>query len=66
MPRPRSKSSKKSASTNGSSVKSIFANSPISNHSSIQNSRSITPESMSIELSDSENTENSSKIVPLK
>lgn len=32
--------------------------------SSVQNSRSVTPESMSIELSDSEITDNSSKLEP--
>lgn len=38
----------------------------MSNKNSIQNSRSVTPESMSIELSDTDITDNSSKIVPLK
>lgn len=38
----------------------------MSNKSSIQNSRSVTPESMSIELSDGEITDNSSKRVLLK
>lgn len=66
VPRPRSISSKKSASTNGSSERSISVISPISNKSSLQNSRSVTPESVSIELSDSEITDSSSRIVPLK
>jgi len=66
VPRPRSASSKKSGSTNGSSVRSISAISPISNKSSSQNSRSLTPESVSIELSDSEITDSSSRIMPLK
>ncbi|KAL5243740.1 hypothetical protein ACI65C_011150 [Semiaphis heraclei] len=66
VPRPRSASSKKSESTNGSSVRSSSAISPISNKSSLQNSRSVTPESVSIELSDGEITDSSSKIVPLK
>jgi len=66
VPRPRSVSSKKSAITNDSSVRSVSANSSKSNKSSVQNSRSVTPESVSIELSDSEITDSSSKIVPLK
>jgi len=66
VPRPRSASSKKSQSTNGSGVRSLSAISSISNKSSLQNSRSVTPESVSIELSDSEITDSSSKIVPLK
>ncbi|CAI6342730.1 unnamed protein product [Macrosiphum euphorbiae] len=66
VPRPRSISSKKSSSINGSSERSISATSPISNKSSLQNSRSVTPESVSIELSDSDITDSSSRIVPLK
>jgi len=66
VPRPRSVSSKKSASTNESSIRSISADSSKSNKNSIQNSRSVTPESVSIELSDSEITDSPSKIVPLK
>lgn len=66
IPRPRSISSKKSTSTNGSSERSISVISPISNKSSLQNSRSVTPESVSIELSDSEITDSSSRVVPLK
>ncbi|XP_022168434.1 jouberin-like [Myzus persicae] len=62
IPRPRSISSKKSASTNGSSERSISVISPISNKSSLQNSRSVTPESVSIELSDSEITDSSSRV----
>lgn len=61
VPRPRSISS-----TNGSSVRSLSANSPISHKSSLKDSRSVTPESVSIELSDSEITDNSSRIVPSK
>lgn len=66
VPRPRSISSKKSLCTNGSSGESISTTS-LSNKSSLQNSRSVTPESVSIELSDSsEITDNSNKIIPLK
>lgn len=64
VPRPRSISSIKSESTNESSIKSMGANSPLSNKSSTQNSRSVTPDSVSIELSDSEITDSSSKIIP--
>lgn len=67
VPRPRSILSKNSANTNGSSERSISATTPVSNKSSLQNSRSVTPESVSIELSDSSEITNSSrKIVPLK
>lgn len=66
IPRPRSISSKKSANTNGSSERSLSVNSLISNKSTIINSRSVTPESVSVELSDDENTDHSSKIVSLK
>lgn len=66
VPRPRSISSKKSSCTNGSSGESISATSA-SNKSSLQNSRSVTPESVSIELSESsEITDSSNKIIPLK
>lgn len=66
IPRPRSISSKKSANTNGSSERSLSVKSLISNKSTIINSRSVTPESVSVELSDGENTDCSSKIVSLK
>lgn len=68
VPRPRSISSKKSTSTNASSATSndVSANSPISNKSSLQISRSVTPESVSIELSDSESIDSPSKTIPLK
>lgn len=63
IPAPRTRSI---SSTNGSSVRSLSANSPISHKSSLKDSRSVTPESVSIELSDSEITDNSSRIAPLK
>ncbi|XP_027847317.2 jouberin-like [Aphis gossypii] len=63
IPAPRTRSI---SSTNGSSVRSLSANSPISHKSSLKDSRSVTPESVSIELSDSEITDNSRRISPLK
>ncbi|KAF0764459.1 jouberin-like [Aphis craccivora] len=63
IPAPRTRSI---SSTNGSSIRSLSANSPISHKSSLKDSRSVTPESVSIELSDSEITDNSSRIALLK
>ncbi|VVC36248.1 WD40/YVTN repeat-like-containing domain,WD40 repeat, conserved site,WD40 repeat,WD40-repeat-containing [Cinara cedri] len=66
VPRPRSTTSKRSGSTSDYSIRSISVSSPISTKSSIQNSRSVTPESVSIELSDSEITDSSTRIKLLK